>query len=49
MYGELKQVYYHFPKYHMKIVLGNFNEKVERESIFKLTSGNDILHQDCNE
>jgi hypothetical protein len=25
-----------FPKYHMKLLLGNFNAKVGREEIFKL-------------
>jgi hypothetical protein len=30
-YEELEQVYDHFLKYHMKILLGDFNEKVERE------------------
>jgi len=24
-YEELEQVFYHFPKYHMKIIVGNFN------------------------
>jgi len=38
----------HLPKYHMKILLGEFNAKVERENIFKLTSGNVSLHQDSN-
>ena len=34
-YEELEQVFfYHFPKYHMKILLGDFNAKVERERIF---------------
>jgi hypothetical protein len=28
---ELEQVFDHFPKYHMKILLGDFNEKVGRE------------------
>ena len=32
-YEELEQVLYHFPKYHMKIILGDFNAKV-RERIF---------------
>ena len=27
-YGELKQVFDHFCKYHMKIMLGDFNAKV---------------------
>jgi len=32
---ELVQVFYHFPKYHMKILLGDFNAKVGRQNIFK--------------
>jgi hypothetical protein len=31
-----------FPKYHMKILLGDFNAKVCREDIFKPTIGNKI-------
>jgi len=38
-----------FPKYRMKIVLGDFNAKVVRENIFKPTIGNQSLHQDSNE
>jgi len=38
----------HFPKYHMKILLGDFNAIVGRENIFKLTIGNERLHQDSN-
>jgi hypothetical protein len=30
---ELEQVFNHFPKYNMKIQLGDFNEKVWREAI----------------
>jgi len=49
-YRELEQVFfYHFPKYHMKIVLGDFNAKVGRENIFKLTIWNESLHQDSND
>jgi len=33
-YQELEQVFDHFPKYHMKILLGEFNAKVEREKKF---------------
>ena len=29
-YEELEQVFYHFPKYHMKIILRDFNEKMVR-------------------
>ena len=35
----------HFPRYHMKILLGDFNAKVGRENIFKPTIGNDSIHQ----
>ena len=37
LYGELEWVYNHFPKYHMKILLGDFNANVGREKIFKPT------------
>jgi len=45
---ELEQVFYYFLKYHMTILLGDFNAKVERENIFKLTIGNGTLRQDSN-
>jgi len=32
----------------MKILLGNFNAKVEKENIFNPTIGNKSLHQDSN-
>ena len=37
VYEELEQVIHHFPKYHMKILLGDFNAKFGRENIFKPT------------
>ena len=48
-YEELEQVFDHFPKYNMKILLGDFNAKVGRENIFKPTVGNESLHQDSND
>ena len=36
-------------KYHMKIVLGDFNAKVGRENNFKPTIGNESLSQDSND
>jgi len=36
---ELEHVFYHFPKYHMKILLGDFNVKVGRENIFNRKLG----------
>jgi len=48
-YEELEQVFHHFPKYHMKILLWDFNAKVGRENISKPTIGNESLHQDTND
>ena len=48
-YEELEQVFDHFPKYNMKILLGDFNAKVGRENIFKPNIGNKSLHQDNND
>ena len=48
-YEELQHVIHHFPKYHMKILVGDFNAKLGRENIFKPTIGNDSLHQDSND
>jgi hypothetical protein len=46
---ELEQVFDHFPKYHVKILLGEFNAKLGREDIFKLTIGNESVHGDRND
>jgi hypothetical protein len=42
-YKELEGVCDEFPEHHMKILLGDFNAKVGREDIFKLTIGNESL------
>jgi len=39
----------HFPKYHMKIRLGDFNAKVRRKNILKPTIWNEGLNQDSND
>jgi hypothetical protein len=44
-YEELKRVFDEFPKYHMKILLGDFNAKVGKEDIFKPTIGIESLHE----
>jgi len=49
LYDELEQIFDYFPKYHMKILLGEFNAKVGREKIFKPTIGNESLHQYSND
>jgi hypothetical protein len=38
-----------FPKYHMKILLRDFNAKESREDIFKLTIGNECIHEISND
>jgi hypothetical protein len=41
---EVECVFDKFRKYHMKILLRDFNAKVDREDIFKPTIGNESLH-----
>jgi hypothetical protein len=41
--------FYHFPKCPMKLLLGNFNEKLGRKGIFKSRIGNESIHQDTND
>jgi len=42
-------VFDHFPKHHMKMLLGDFNAKVGRGNIFKPTIGQESLHRDSND
>jgi hypothetical protein len=46
-YKELEQVFDHFPRYHMTILLGDFN--AGRENIFKPIIGNESLHEASND
>jgi hypothetical protein len=39
-YEDLEQVFDQFRRYHMKILLGDFNAKVRSEDIFKPIIGN---------
>jgi endonuclease/exonuclease/phosphatase family metal-dependent hydrolase len=48
-YEELEQVFDQFPRYHIKILLGDFNAKVGREDIFKQIIGSEILHETSND
>jgi hypothetical protein len=48
-YEELEEFFDNFPKYHMKILLGDFNAKVGREDTFRRTTGNERLHQNSND
>jgi hypothetical protein len=46
---ELGRVIDQFPRYGMKIILGEFNAKVGRENIFKPTIENESLHEISND
>jgi hypothetical protein len=46
---ELELVFGHLRKYHVKILLSDFNARLEREDIFKQTSGNGCLHENNND
>jgi hypothetical protein len=48
-YEELECVFNKFPKYHMKMLLRDFNAKVSREDIFKPTAGNESLNEISND
>jgi len=47
-YEEIEQVFELFPRYHMKILLESFSEKVGRVNIFKLVIAIESLEQDNN-
>jgi hypothetical protein len=49
VYEELEHIFDHFPRYHMKILLGDFNVKVGRQNIFIPMIGNERLYQDSND
>jgi hypothetical protein len=46
---ELEHLLYQFPKYSMKILLGDLNTEVRREDIFKACIGNESLHEISND
>jgi hypothetical protein len=48
-YEDLVRVFDQFPRYNMKILLGDFSAKVGRENIFKLTIRNNSLHEITND
>jgi hypothetical protein len=48
-YEELEHLFDKFLKYHMKILLGDFNAEVGREDIFKSTIVNESLNEISND
>jgi endonuclease/exonuclease/phosphatase family metal-dependent hydrolase len=48
-YEELEQIFDQFLRYHMKILMGDFNAKVGREDIFKPVIGNESLREASND
>jgi hypothetical protein len=49
LYKELEQVFDQFPRYHIKILLGDFSAKVGRDNIFKPIIGYESLHEASND
>jgi hypothetical protein len=48
-YEELGRDFDQFPRYDMKIILGDFNAKVSRKNISKPTIGKESLHEISND
>jgi hypothetical protein len=48
-YEELEEVFDQFPRYHMKILVEDFNANAGREDIFKPIIGNKSLHEASND
>jgi hypothetical protein len=48
-YEELEKVSGQFPRYHMKILVGDFKANVGREDIFKPIIRNENLHEASND
>jgi hypothetical protein len=48
-YKEVERVFDKFPKYHMNILLEDFNAKVSRENILKPAIRNETLHEISND
>jgi hypothetical protein len=46
--GKYCKIFYHFPHYHIKILLGDFNVQLERGDIMELTIVHDSLYQESN-
>jgi hypothetical protein len=44
-YEELECIFNKFPKYHMRILLGDLNAKLGTEDILKPTMGHETLHK----
>jgi hypothetical protein len=48
-YEEMERIFDQFLKYHMKILLEDFNAKVGREDVFKPIVRIDSLHESSND
>ncbi|XP_058126780.1 craniofacial development protein 2-like [Anopheles ziemanni] len=48
-YGRLAKLYESCPRYDLKIILGDFNAKVGRESMYRQYIGTHSLHEHSNE
>jgi hypothetical protein len=48
-YERVEQVFDHFSRYYIQIILGDFNANLGREDLFKPTIGNESIHHDIND
>lgn len=48
-YDELEMLYDSLPNWKPKIVIGDFNAKISRETMFRPTIGKESLHRETNE
>ena len=48
-YEEIERLFDQLPRYHIKILLGDFNAKVGRENIFQPTIGTECVHPESND
>ena len=46
---EIEQLFDHFPMYHMKILVSDFNAKVGRENVFQPTIVTESVHPESND
>jgi hypothetical protein len=49
LYDKLNQIYQRIPEHDTKIIVGNFNTKIEREGVLKTVIGRWSLHETSNE
>lgn len=49
IYDELEMLYDSLPNWKPKIIMGDFNSKTDKETIYRPTIGKESLHRETNE